>query len=67
MPAERIDFYSSVEKIGTLDWSTGLLTFEGNANESARAFFDNLSAMFVAKLQEAYEEGYTDAQKEKIN
>lgn len=67
MPPERIDFYSHMGKVGSLDWSDGKLTFSGEADDSARAFFDTLSAIFFAKLQEAYEEGYMDAKKEKIN
>ena len=67
MKPERIEFYTELGKIGHLDWSDGKLIFSGDADDSARAFFDNLSALFFVKLQEAYEEGYMDAKKEKIN
>jgi hypothetical protein len=67
MSTERIEFYSNLGKVGHLDWSDGTMKFEGSIDDSARALFSNLSQIFLLKLQEAYEQGYTDANEEKIN
>ncbi len=32
--------------VGTLSWDNGVFTFEGNADESAKLFFDNLKHLF---------------------
>ena len=39
-PLERIGFYSGEEFVGSIDWSSGTVKFEGNVEDSAREFLE---------------------------
>ena len=41
-PSYNLYFQNETGTIGTLDWSSGKLVFEGNADESAKIFFEYL-------------------------
>jgi len=45
-------------EIGAMDFSGAHLTFEGNADESAIVFMDNISTVFQYRLQLEYNKGY---------
>ena len=38
----NVSFYKSYEKVGELDWNDGIMKFNGDAEESAQLFFDNI-------------------------
>ena len=39
-PTRNVTFHNETAEIGRLDWSDGIMTFKGNADESAEKFFD---------------------------
>jgi hypothetical protein len=39
-PCHNIEFFAGGESVGKLDWSDGEMKFAGNAEESARIFFN---------------------------
>lgn len=41
-PEYSVSFYRESQLIGKLDWNDGPMKFEGNAEESAQLFFDNI-------------------------
>ena len=48
-------------KIGTLDFNGPEMTFEGDADESAKVFFDYLAKHFQERLRREYARGFDDA------
>jgi hypothetical protein len=52
-------------QVGTLDFNGPYMTFEGNAEESARTFFNFVASYFDQRLKEEYTRGYDDAKKNK--
>ena len=48
------------EEVGHLDFNGPALIFEGNAEESAKLFFDHIAKLFEARLKEEYQRGYED-------
>lgn len=48
------------EKVGTLDFNTDELKFEGNANESARLFINVLKNFWKFDCKKAHEQGHQD-------
>ena len=42
-----IVFRNNNKNVGTLDWSDGTMRFEGDADESAQLFFDNIVKIYV--------------------
>ena len=67
MEIRRIEFYGLLGKVGHLDWSDDVMTFEGDLDQSAEAFLDSLNKVLSEKLHQAYLNGWNDALKEKIN
>ena len=49
-----------VELIGKLDFNGWVMTFDGNAEESAINFFHIVSQMFSKRLDEEYQRGLTE-------
>jgi len=47
--------------IGSLDFNGPEMLFEGNADESAKLFFDYVAGHFRQRLKEEYTRGYNDA------
>ena len=41
-PNYSVSFHREEKMIGKLDWNDGPMTFEGDADESAQIFFDNV-------------------------
>ena len=41
-PAYTVQFYKDNKAVGTLSWKDGPMKFEGDADESAQLFFDNV-------------------------
>ena len=52
-------------KVGTLDFNGAEMWFEGNADESAKVFFEYLSKHFKERLKQEYKRGYSDAKEGK--
>lgn len=50
--------------IGSLDFNGPEMKFEGNADESAKVFFEYVAKYFHERLREEYQRGYNDAKKE---
>jgi hypothetical protein len=48
------------EFIGKLDFNGWVMTFDGNAEESAIVFFHHVSQMFSKRLDEEYQRGLTE-------
>lgn len=48
-PASCLVFQSEQGEIGRLSWEDGIFRFTGNADESAKVFFDALRQMGVAR------------------
>ena len=48
------------ELIGKLDFNGWVMTFDGNAEESAIVFFHHVSQMFSKRLDEEYQRGLTE-------
>ena len=51
------------ELIGKLDFNGWVMTFDGNAEESAINFFHIVSQMFSKRLDEEYQRGLTEGKK----
>jgi hypothetical protein len=47
--------YSDGRRIGRLDFNSGVMVFEGDAEESAKVFFDALAEKFADRLKEERE------------
>lgn len=41
-PTYNVVFYSGSVQVGKLDWNDGVMKFTGDADESAKLFFDNI-------------------------
>jgi hypothetical protein len=55
----KMSFYNQDgDEVGVLDFNGAHLTFEGNADESAIVFMDNISTVFQYRLQLEYNKGY---------
>ena len=55
----KMSFYNQDgDEVGVLDFTGAHLTFEGNADESAIVFMDNISTVFQYRLQLEYNKGY---------
>lgn len=52
-------------KVGTLDFNGEEMKFEGNADESAKVFFEYLAKHFQQRLKDEYSRGYSDAKQGK--
>jgi len=52
-----VSFYKDDEIIGTLDFNTGAMKFEGNADESAKVFIDQMAYHWADRLQQEYQKG----------
>jgi hypothetical protein len=46
-PAYTVSFYKDRTKVGELDWNDGTMKFEGDAEESAQLFFDEVIKRYV--------------------
>jgi hypothetical protein len=51
--------------VGHLDFNGPEIKFKGNADESAKVFFDFVVKHFQGRLQEEYTRGYNDAKQGK--
>jgi hypothetical protein len=51
------------EVIGELNFNGWVMTFDGNAEESAIKFFHLVSQMFSRRLDEEYQRGLTEGKK----
>ena len=51
------------EVIGELNFNGWVMTFDGNAEESAINFFHLVSQMFSRRLDEEYQRGLTEGKK----
>lgn len=65
-PNYSVTFSNKDKMIGALDFNDDVMKFEGEAEESAKIFFDWLSGMFEKRVKDAYQEGYEAAKKEII-
>jgi len=54
-PSYNIVFHNGDRQIGRLDFNGGVMVFEGDAEESARIFFDALAEKFADRLKEERE------------
>jgi len=52
-----MSFHKDDEVIGTLDFNTGVMKFEGNADESAKVFIDFIAEHWADRLQQEYQKG----------
>lgn len=51
-PDNKITFSGLSKVVGTLDFSGPAITFDGNADESAKVFFETLSNVFAERLEQ---------------
>ena len=56
--------WASGPAVGSLDFKGPEMKFEGNADESAKVFFDYVARYFQERLKEEYQRGYEAAKKE---
>jgi hypothetical protein len=63
----EIELYDESGKVGVLTFSDSRLSFHGDPDEAAKAFFGAFNKVFSAELQQAYITGWNDAMKEKVN
>lgn len=63
-PDYSVTFSNKDKRIGALDFNDDVMKFEGEAEESAKIFFDWLLGMFEKRVKDAYQEGYEAAKKE---
>lgn len=60
-PDAKVEFFNgNGVAVGTLDFNTDELRFEGNANESARVFINVLKNFWAFDCKKAYEQGHQD-------
>lgn len=50
--------------VGSLDFNGPEMKFEGNAEESAKVFFDYVAKCFDQRLKMEYDRGYEDAKQQ---
>lgn len=48
------------KEVGHLDFNGPAMKFEGDFEESAKVFFEEIARMFANRLKEEYQRGYTD-------
>ena len=53
--AYNVEFQTAGRRIGRLDFNSGVMAFEGDAEESAKVFFDALAEKFADRLKEERE------------
>jgi len=46
-PEYSVSFYRENQLVGKLDWNDGPMKFEGDAEESAQLFFDNIIKRYI--------------------
>jgi hypothetical protein len=51
----NVEFHIDGRRIGRLDFNGGVMVFEGDAEESAKVFFDALAEKFADRLKEERE------------
>jgi hypothetical protein len=51
-PNYTISFYKNEKQIGALDFNGPTMTFEGDAEESAKVFFDFVAKSFAGRLEQ---------------
>ena len=54
-PKNEVKFHNGDRNIGRLDFNGGVMVFEGDAEESAKIFFDALAEKFSDRLKEERE------------
>jgi len=54
-PDYNVEFHIDGRRIGRLDFNSGVMMFEGDAEESAKVFFDALAEKFADRLKEERE------------
>jgi hypothetical protein len=54
-PDYNVEFHIDSRRIGRLDFNSGVMAFEGDAEESAKIFFDALAEKFADRLKEERE------------
>jgi hypothetical protein len=54
-PDYNVEFHIDSRRIGRLDFNSGVMVFEGDAEESAKVFFDALAEKFADRLKEERE------------
>jgi hypothetical protein len=54
-PNYNVVFHNGDHQIGRLDFNSGVIVFEGDAEESAKVFFDALAEKFADRLKEERE------------
>jgi len=54
-PDYNVVFHNGDHNIGRLDFNSGVMVFEGDAEESAKVFFDALAEKFADRLKEERE------------
>ena len=58
-PAYTVQFHKDGKAVGTLSWKDGPMTFEGDAEESAQLFFDNIIKRYTqVQLEFGKESGW---------
>ena len=58
-PAYNVQFHKDGKPIGTLSWKDGPMKFEGDAEESAQLFFDNIIKRYTqVQLEFGKESGW---------
>jgi hypothetical protein len=58
-PAYTVQFHKDGKPIGTLSWKDGPMKFEGDAEESAQLFFDNIIKRYTqVQLEFGKESGW---------
>lgn len=65
-PDYSVKFSNKNKMVGALDFNDDVMKFEGEAEESAKLFFDWLSPMFEKLVKDAYQKGYEAAKREII-
>jgi len=63
-PNHMFHFHNGENTVGTLNFNGAELVFNGNADESAKVFFDFVAKYFDQRLKDEYTKGYNDAKKE---
>ena len=65
-PNHNITFNNQENKqVGTLDFNGSAMAFVGDADESAKVFFDFVAKYFDQRLKDEYTQGYNDAKQNK--
>jgi hypothetical protein len=64
-PNHNIVMHNSQGEVGRLDFNGPAMIFEGDANESAKVFFDFVAQYFNQRLKDEYTRGYNDAKENK--